>query len=105
MNVASGVLTTPVPVTYHFEFFGMKDQPSTHLYVELRVNGASVGIDHTYQTGKGSIDTVSLSASLRLKPNDKVNLYKSGSGMLLDGKYTNQFTHFTGWLVEEKLLM
>jgi len=102
MNLDTGIFTAPVPGIYHFEFSGIKEYYSTNLNVFLQVNGENVGNAYTQPSNTGNLESLSLSVSLRLKANDKVNLYNYGSGVLFDD--INHNTHFTGWLVEEDLL-
>lgn len=79
----------------------MKDIVSTNnLVIDLQVNGAVIGT--SYAQGLASYVTPNgISASLRLKIGDQVSLYKS-SGILNDN---SPYTHFTGWLVEEDLVL
>lgn len=100
--MASGIFTAPVPGIYHFEFFAVKDATVTYSYINLAVNGASVCVAYTEPYVKGSKDSLSLSASLRLKANDRVNLYNGFEGELYDD--ANHRSHFSGWLVEEDLM-
>jgi len=96
-DLSSGIFT--VPGIYHFDLSAMKD--STYFGILLQVNGNNVGNAGSRQFGEGNWDVVSLSATLRLAPGDKVNVF------LLIGKLMDSFhhhTHFTGWLVEEDLM-
>ncbi len=99
MNVKSGIFTAPVSGVYHFEFTGTKDKSDKQLDILLEVNGIHVGEAHSSGALK-STSNLYMTASLRLKEGDRVNLYKSG-GILYDS--TAHYTHFTGWLVEEDL--
>ena len=104
MDLESGVFTAPVPGIYHFEFSGIKDKDVNQLWVWLYLNGAyNIGRAYTYQLDNpGSYETISLTATLRLKANDTIYLVLS-IGKLMDA--FDHYTHFTGWLVEEDLLV
>ena len=101
-NLTSGIFTAPVPGIYHFDFSAVKSTSDSLLKIHLQVNGVAVGATYTYQTSDGSLDVISLSASLRLAKGDKVNLlFRVGA---LADRTDDRWTHFTGWLVEEELM-
>lgn len=105
MNLNSGIFTALVAGIYHFEFSGTKlDSGASHLLIYLQVNGVNFGQAYTDVGSTPSLrPRVSYTGSLRLKPNDKVNLYSHPGGILFDG--TDHPTQFTGWLVEEDFQM
>jgi len=100
-NLTSGIFTVPVAGIYHFDFSALKEESSPFLEIFLQVNGQDVGIEPTPGPATRNVDSVSLSASLRLEAGDTVNLFNEG-GALFDDSYHR--THFTGWLVEEDLM-
>ncbi len=104
MSLADGVFSVPVVGIYHLEFSGLKDSSTAGIYVYLQVNGANVGISYTTWLSNFLALSGIISASLRLKFGDLVRLYKT-SGALDDGAGGDQFIYFTGWLVEEDLLL
>ncbi len=102
MNFAAGVFTVPVNGIYHFEFSGLRDvNDATAIGVFLHVNGISVGGCYGGTLQNDFVALSSISASLRLKTGDQVALYKL-TGTLNDD---SAWSHFTGWLVEEELVL
>ncbi len=102
MNIISGIFTAPVAGLYHFEFSGIKDKFAAGLWIDLQVNGADVVRAATFPSDKAGFDSISLTASLRLKENDIVNLVNRADGVLFDD-IAHHF-HFTGMLPEEYLI-
>lgn len=102
MNLTSGYFNAPVGGIYRFEFSAVKFPSATGLWIDLQVNGAHVGRASTYQPVTGTYEGISLSASLRLNVNDRVNLLNRGDGVLFDD--ADHHTHFSGWLVEEDFI-
>jgi len=101
MNTAAGVFTAPVNGIYHFEFSALKEASNENfVFVMLQVNG--VGIAGSYGSpGFFNFGISGINAYLRLKAGDQVSLFKT-LGILNDGI---RYTHFTGWLVEEDILL
>ena len=102
-NMSSRSFIVPVPGIYHFHFSAVKypfGNNSQHLRIRLQVNDMNTGTCAENSQGGGAGDVVSLSASLRLAAGDRVNLYLVNGGLYDDHA---QYTHFTGWLVEEEL--
>ena len=100
-NMSSRSFIVPVPGIYHFYMSAVKYRLSgNHLQIRLQVNGKGTGISAENGQGGSAGDVVSLSASLRLAAGDRVNLYLVNGGLYDDHA---QYTHFTGWLVEEEL--
>ncbi len=103
MNLTSGTFTAPVPGICHFEFSAQKDGSHPYITIRFQVNGEITGVaETTTENGvSGNMNSLSLTATLRLKTNDKVNLVNWNSALYDD---ENHHTHFTGWLVEEDLI-
>lgn len=106
MSLTSGVFIAPVPGTYFFAFSAVKYDNPEHLTVSIQVNGKEYGRAHTeiLSSGVQIKSTVSLAASFFLKAGDKVNMRVEYGGSMLDDE-SHHHTHFTGWLVNEELML
>lgn len=104
MNLSTGIFTVPVNGIYHFEFSGIRDPQAYEMAIFLQLNGARVASSFSYAKTEHVSDLLTgvLNASFRLKKGDQVNLFKD-NGKLLDSNFF--YTHFTGWLVEEDLIL
>lgn len=103
MNISTGIFTVPLNGIYHFEFSAVRGA-SDELAIYLQVNGARVASSYSQvntMVGGGFVTGV-LNASFRLKRGDRVNLFKE-KGLLMDNDFF--YTHFTGLLVEEDLIL
>jgi hypothetical protein len=106
MNITSGKFSAPRKGVYFFAFSGVGviDRPG-HLDVGLMVNGVQIGrAECASRTDGGDWETLTLQSTIELKAGDSVwlqivNLHSAYLQELNDG----QFTHFSGWLLQEDL--
>ena len=95
MNLSTGVFSVPVPGIYHFDFSGAKENTTLFSKIYLQVNSEIAA--GTYMDSLPNNLVASLTASLKLKVNDRVNIY------VYNGILRPMVIHFAGWLVEENL--
>lgn len=101
-DLTSGIFTAPVSGIYHFDFYAQKDTDSPYLSIFLQVNGESVARTFLGSGSTGMFDTAFLTASLRLRVNDKVTLYNVQSILHENPDLgLSPLNSFAGWLVEE----
>ena len=95
MNITTGVFTVPVNGRYQFSFTG-RAVNSVETYVNIRVNGADIGMAYAFVSG----NSMPLMTTVNLKKGDRVDAFMN-SGSLFDNVVN--FTRFTGILLEEDL--
>ena len=100
MNAATGVFTAPVNGRYHFSFTALSISSTApeNTSVHLRVNGVFIG-ESWVPSDRSSMPLV---ATLQLKTGDTIDMYL-GYGSIVDNVY--HYTKFTGFLLEEDLLL
>lgn len=96
MDLDKGVFTVTTSGIYHFSFSGIKDSTATPLNIYLRLNGFVITRAFA---GPSSSASLVLHATLQLRATDKVDLFKEGTGSLIDTA-SNQYTSFIGFLLE-----
>ena len=103
MNIGTGVFKAPKAGTYSFAFSGLKvNDAAIKTWMELRLNGAKIGRDFFDASGTALMTSSSLNANLKLKVGDEITLVLSGGALHDDATY---YTHFTGILIEEDLII
>lgn len=101
---SSGIFTAPVSGIYHFSFSAVRSQAAFSLTVHLRVNTNSVAEAYTLTDNPSDLYfAMGLQSTLKLKPGDRVDIYKEKNVILKDDESGLRLTHFTGWLLEESL--
>lgn len=106
MDLSSGDFTVPSNGTYHFKFPGVKKWSTPWIFLShfkwtvFMLVGPFLTMDDTM---KKAYSTASLTSSLKLKVGDRVSLWKN-EGELYDTD-NEHFAHFTGWLVDEDIIL
>jgi len=99
-----GVFTAPRAGIYHFTFKGynwgegLSALHPKRLVIEMHHNGIVVGGTSTL------VGLLHVHATLKLKAGDRVYIFKSSGGDLYTDLRTPD-THFSGWLMEEDVLI
>jgi len=103
LDGSTGIFRAPKPGIYHFLFHGYKDHDQAEaLNIDLRVNGVNVANAYGQYFENVGIP-VGVHSVVKLKTGDEVTLIKYGEGWLSDDDTPD--THYSGWLVEEELII
>jgi len=104
LNGSTGIFRAPKPGIYRFLFHGAKSIfHAAPLHIDLRVNGVNVGNAYAHHYENVGMLPVGVHSVVKLKTGDEVILFKAGDGGLYDDDTPD--THFSGWLVEEELVI
>ncbi len=105
MNIKTGKFSAPRKGVYFFAFSGVSviDRPG-NLDVGLMVNGVQIGRAQCNSKDGGEWETLTLQSTIELKAGDSVWLqivHLQASYLQDNSDY--QFTHFSGWMLQEDL--
>ncbi|XP_046645616.1 uncharacterized protein LOC124336056 isoform X2 [Daphnia pulicaria] len=111
MDLPSGKFTAPRPGIYFFSFTALVRFPSSFLLVRfgvglyLNVNRIGLAFVEEYYTADGQNDQVTIQSTLKLKTGDQVwvQIDSMSWGVALTD-YDDQYTHFTGFMLEEEIV-
>jgi hypothetical protein len=106
MNIKTGKFSAPRKGVYFFAFSGVSiaDRPG-HFDLGLMVNGVQIGrAECASTTGGGDWETLTLQSTIELEAGDSVWLQIVAQRLAhLQDESAGQFTHFSGWLLQEDL--
>jgi hypothetical protein len=107
MDITTGKFKAPRKGVYFFVFSGVGVIAPGHgfLDVGLMVNGVHFGRANCDSHPGNEWETLSFQSTIELKAGDSVWLQIVGqkSSHLTDKGIDGQFTHFSGWLLQEEL--
>jgi hypothetical protein len=111
MDLYRGKFRAPRTGIYFFSFTALSRLPSStpkvHFSVSLYLNGNRIGIAFVeeYYTQDGQNEQVTIQSTLKLKTGDQVwaEISSMSSGVKLTD-YDGQYTHFTGFMLEEEIV-
>ena len=98
MNLETGVFTAPVDGRFHFSFTALSSSSSGPNYVYLRLNGAVNAISYAAPPNYH----LPMMDTLQLKKGDTVDVFLFDGSILDSG---NHYTQFSGFLLEEDLVL